>query len=50
MALGNACPLIVGLLLVLLVVTVIGVDDIFEFADFVLEMIEAFFCFVEVGI
>ena len=50
MALGNACALGVSLLLVLLVVAMVGVDDILELANLALEVVEAFLGIIEVGI
>ena len=50
MALGNASALSVSLLLVLLVVAMVGIDDIFEFANLALEVVEAFLRIIEVGI
>lgn len=49
MAFSNARALLVRFLLVLFVVTVVGIDDVVELADFVLEVVEAFLGFVEVG-
>ena len=50
MALGNTLTLGIGLLLLLFVVTVVGIDEVVEFADLGLEMVEFFFRFVEVSI
>ncbi len=49
MGFSDAPTLGVGLLLVLLVVAVVGVNEIMEFADFGLEMVEALLGLVEVG-
>lgn len=50
MALGHASALGVRLLLVLFVVAMIGIDQIVEFADLALEVVEAFLCVVEVSL
>jgi hypothetical protein len=47
-ALSDAVALVVGFLLVLFIVAVVGVDDVMEFADFALEVVESFLGFVEV--
>lgn len=49
MALSNASALGVCLLLMLFVVAMIGIDEVVEFADLALEMVEAFLCVVQVG-
>ena len=48
MALSDEVALVVGFLLVLFVVTVVGVDDVMELADFALEVVKSFLGFVEV--
>ncbi len=50
MALSDAGALLVCLFLVLFVVPMIGVDEVVKFADFALEMVEAFLYFVEMCI
>ena len=47
---SNACTFLVSLLFVFFIVTVVGVDDVGEFADFVLEMEGRDFGIVEVGV
>ncbi len=47
---GDALTFGVSLLLVLFVVAVIGVDEVMEFADFGLEMVEALLCLVQIGV
>lgn len=49
MALSNASALGVCLLLVLFVVSMVGIDEVVEFADLTLEMVEAFLCVVQMG-
>ena len=46
MALRNASALGVCLLLMLFVVAMVGIDEVVEFADLTLEMVEAFLCVV----
>ena len=48
MALSNAGPLLVGELLVLLVMAVIGVDDVAELAELILQVNGSDFGIVEV--
>ncbi len=50
MALGNASSLGVCLLLVLFVVAMVGIDEVVEFADLALEMVEAFLCVIKMGV
>ena len=50
MALSDAGALLVGLFLVLLVMPMVGVDQVVKLADFAFEMIEAFLYFVEMCI
>jgi len=50
MALGDLGTLFIGSLFVFFIVTVIGVDDVLELADFVLEVDGFDFGVVEVGI
>ena len=50
MALSDAGTLLVGLFLVLFVMPMVGVDQVVEFADFALKMVEAFLYFVEMRI
>lgn len=50
MALSDAGALLVGLFLVLFVMPMVWVDKVVKFADFALEMVEAFLCFVEMCI
>lgn len=50
MALSDASALIVSLFLVLFVMSMIRVDKVVKFADFALEMVEAFLYFVEMCI
>jgi hypothetical protein len=47
---GNALTFGVSLLLVLFVVAVIGVDEVMEFADFGLEMVEPLLGLVQIGV
>ena len=50
MAFGNLGAFVIGGFLVLLVVTMIGIDDIPKLADLVLEVDGTYFGIVEMGI
>ena len=50
MALSDAGALLVCLFLVLFVMPMVWVDKVVKFADFALEMVEAFLYFVEMCI
>ena len=50
MALSDAGALLVGLFLVLFIMPMVWVDKVVKFADFALEMVEAFLYFVEMCI
>ena len=50
MGFGNTLAFSIGLLLILLVMTMVRVDDVFELPNLGFEMIESFLSLVEVGI
>lgn len=50
MAFGDPTPLLICELLVLLVVAMVGIDDVSEFADFVFEVNSPDFGVVEIGV
>ena len=50
MALGNICALRIRSLLMLLIMAVIGVDQVLEFADLIFEMYDSGFSAVEISV